>query len=369
MKANNYAYNILHNFIPALISIACFGFVAIKITDCIKKYIDEPIANTVTIEDNEGLPFPTVTICPNWFGSGTKSKELKKCDLKGSEYEKGNWIGNCSDPELLYNSMVLGFDDLVSNRAIITKDGNETNKDKSSSYKAIDSLYGRCYSIFPRENILKDGIVQLKVKSEHQHVIVHISSTGEFLTGKYGPGLDQKSTILLEYTHGETPSYKTHYETLVYEVFEELNTENHPCNESINYSKDACFLEKLHDESIKQIGCTTPYGLNKSMICKETGKAQKALDLFARMQRNSTCLNPCAYLVPQTYFTYQKKNNQRFQLYLSNNGAVKVTRSELAYDTLTLLADIGGYVGLFLGIAIVHVKELFQILALKMKTQ
>ena len=97
--------------------------------------------------------------------------------------------------------------------------------------------------------------------------------------------------------------------------------------------------------------------------------SQKALDLFAKMQRNSSCLNPCTYLVPQTYFTYQKKNNQRFQLYLSNNGAVKVTRSELAYDTLTLLADIGGYVGLFLGIAIVHVKEIFQILALKMKTQ
>ena len=148
-----------------------------------------------------------------------------------------------------------------------------------------------------------------------------------------------------------------------------MNTENHPCNESINYSKDVCFLEKLHEESIKQIGCTTPYGLNKSMICKETEKAQKALDLFAKMQRNSSCLNPCTYLVPQTYFTYQKKNNQRFQLYLSNNGAVKVTRSELAYDTLTLLADIGGYVGLFLGIAIVHVKEIFQILALKMKTQ
>ena len=87
------------------------------------------------------------------------------------------------------------------------------------------------------------------------------------------------------------------------------------------------------------------------------------------MQRNSSCLNPCKYLVPQTYFTYQKKNNNRFQLYLSNNGAIKVTRSELAYDTLTLLADIGGYVGLFLGVAIVHVKELFQMLACKLKME
>ena len=148
MKSNKFAYHILHNFIPAIISIACFGFVAIKIADCFRKYMREPIANTVTIEDNERLPFPTITFCPNWFGSGLKSKELEKCgflgDKIGEQYEQGNWIGNCSDPELLYNSMVLGFDELVSGRRIRTKDGNEITKDLSSSYKAIDSLYGLC---------------------------------------------------------------------------------------------------------------------------------------------------------------------------------------------------------------------------------
>ena len=137
---------------------------------------------------------------------------------------------------------------------------------------------------------MKRGMVELRIKSEHKHLIVHVSPNGQFLSAKYGPGIDQKSTILLEYTHGETDTYNTHYETLVYEVFENLNTENQPCNDSANYSKDVCFLEKLHAESMREIGCTTPYGLNKSVICQDTKKAKRAKELFAQMQRNVSAL-------------------------------------------------------------------------------
>ena len=173
--------------------------------------------------------------------------------------------------------------------------------------------------------------------------------------------------------NGPNGSHQRYFHKLVYEVYEDMNTPTHPCNESEVYSKDKCFLENLHDESIKQIGCTTPFGLNKSLICTDVEKAQKALDLYGKMQREvpKSCLNPCNYIIPHLYFTYQKrvqKNDNSF-LKLENNGEIKVTKSELAYDTLTLLADIGGYVGLFLGIAIVHIKELFRILAQKFKSE
>ena len=90
----------------------------------------------------------------------------------------------------------------------------------------------------------------------------------------------QKSKIIMNYAeNGPNGSHQRYFHKLVYEVYEDLNTPTHPCNESEVYSKDKCFLENLHDESIKQIGCTTPFGLNKSLICTDTEKAQKALDL------------------------------------------------------------------------------------------
>ena len=39
-------------------------------------------------------------------------------------------------------------------------------------------------------------------------------------------------------------------------------------------------------------------------------------------------------------------------------NTVKVTQSKFLYDGLTLMAEIGGYVGLFLGISVVHINEM-----------
>ena len=189
----------------------------------------------------------------------------------------------------------------------------------------------------------------------------------------FSSGLDQQSKIPMDLgTGNESEPHKRYYYTLVYEVFEDINTKSHSCNASESYSKDRCFLEKLHAESIKQIGCTTPYGLDKSRICTDVEKAKKALDLYKVMQRNVSeyCVNPCKYVVPQLFYTHERPSKREFsRLDLWNNGAIKVTKSKLDYDVLALLADIGGYVGLFLGIALVHIKEVFRALAQKLKSE
>ena len=114
MKSINIGYHVFHNFIPALISLACFSFVAVEINDRVNKYLEEPVANSVTIEGNEGLLFPQITICPSYFGHGIQTKELQKCNLTPKKYEEGDWIGTCADPEQLYNSMVIDFEMLIT---------------------------------------------------------------------------------------------------------------------------------------------------------------------------------------------------------------------------------------------------------------
>ena len=44
------------------------------------------------------------------------------------------------------------------------------------------------------------------------------------------------------------------------------------------------------------------------------------------------------------------------------NKFIKTTKSRYAYQELELLAEFGGYVGLFLGISVFHLREVFQTL-------
>ena len=42
------------------------------------------------------------------------------------------------------------------------------------------------------------------------------------------------------------------------------------------------------------------------------------------------------------------------------NKFIKTTKSRYAYQELEFLAEFGGYVGLFLGISVFHLREVFQ---------
>ena len=104
-------------------------------------------------------------------------------------YEEGNWIGTCADPEQLYNSMVMNFENLITKPGtndFTTKDGNKFRMKKEAIYEISDSLKGRCYSVVPYENVLDQGIVESSLETAHEHLMIHLSPNGEFLTGKYG---------------------------------------------------------------------------------------------------------------------------------------------------------------------------------------
>ena len=113
-----------------------------------------------------------------------------------------------------------------------------------------------------------------------------------------------------------------------------------------------------------KFGCTSPFGLNKTSICTDKIKAAKATQLFSEFtyfddSRNQTvaerlCPRTCTGMM--TWFSsFTKENNHndgdgyleiRFQKF------IKVSRSRVAYGLLELLAEVGGYVGLFLGVSI-----------------
>ena len=67
------------------------------------------------------------------------------------------------------------------------------------------------------------------------------------------------------------------------------------------------------------------------------------------------CFNPCSFLSINNleHEEYLNRFNGYSLVYLNFEEIIKVTKSYYAYSLLSLLAEISGYVGLFLGICIV----------------
>ena len=114
---------------------------------------------------------------------------------------------------------------------------------------------------------------------------------------------------------------------------------------------------------MKKIGCTTPFGFNRDNICNDTDKGKVAMDLFRKLRaekRVKDCLYPCTNLkIRMDRIEFAKLNGTtRFKLQFEQ--FIRVTSSYVSYTGLELVAEVGGYVGLFLGFSILHLTHAFE---------
>ena len=87
------------------------------------------------------------------------------------------------------------------------------------------------------------------------------------------------------------------------------------------------------------------------MTCISTNQTQFALN-FATSWK--------LVLGVRTQLSIKSKEDNSGTSYMkfSLKNTIKVTNSHFLYNGLTLMAEIGGYVGLFLGISVVHVNDM-----------
>ena len=113
------------------------------------------------------------------------------------------------------------------------------------------------------------------------------------------------------------------------------------------------------------LGCTTPFGLNKNRICTDSNSSAKALKLYDLYvnKPDTVCPELCNFLEVslRTQLSIKSKEEDKSgtsYMKFSLKNTIKVTNSHFLYNGLTLMAEIGGYVGLFLGISVVHVNDM-----------
>ena len=111
---------------------------------------------------------------------------------------------------------------------------------------------------------------------------------------------------------------------------------------------------------MKRLGCGVPIGINIDNICTEQNKSIAAMKLYKDLVSKSFTINNCPYpcKFTKTYFRDKIKIDQ-LTLHLKFNKFIKVSKTRYAYRELELIAEFGGYVGLFLGISVFHLKEVF----------
>ena len=110
------------------------------------------------------------------------------------------------------------------------------------------------------------------------------------------------------------------------------------------------------------IGCTTPFGYNLNNICTETNESKRAGQLFDELQRKQEEIEECQYpcnflkvLVSPLKIRSESTLNNAIVLFFAKY--IKVSIFDYSYTELELLAELGGYVGLFLGLSVFDFRQ------------
>ena len=108
---------------------------------------------------------------------------------------------------------------------------------------------------------------------------------------------------------------------------------------------------------MNETGCTTIYEPNLENICTDSNLAKNASDMYLSLfnsKMKDHCHYPCTYLMikEENYLkTTDRYKTQGSLLAIQFNKFVTVSTTYYSYTELELLAELGGYVGLFLGVS------------------
>ena len=114
---------------------------------------------------------------------------------------------------------------------------------------------------------------------------------------------------------------------------------------------------------MEKVGCTTPFGFNTKNVCIEKEKREKAFKIYnsQKNKRNKIedCQYPCNFIRSWLSVEQLRLNQTSKEFSLNFDKFIKVTKAKYSYTELELLAELGGYVGLFLGLSVFHLSQAF----------
>ena len=327
----------------------CLGIVTWQCWKCCTKFQSKPQGTKLSIVNSAGNMFPSVTFCP--YPDPNKdtiynSTILFDCGITRSQYFviwSNKTIENCRNPRLLYYNIIWKLDELISKVKIYSFNmSNIVFKDnKNSLFSPIDTQnYGRCYTFLPPEQNLIDGIYRIRfvLKTKAR---IFVESNGVF-----GVKRSAENNFL-----DVSPLEKYHV-MIDHSLYKMLDFQGVPCNNEKGYRLDKCVLNGLENESLKRIGCVSPFGITKDNICQDEQVAKKAFKLYREFRnhyrdlKNLSCPEPCSYMrvkIIKATEIEKVANEETGAMLLHFNEKVHETVAYYSYDDLSFIAEIGFY--------------------------
>ena len=114
---------------------------------------------------------------------------------------------------------------------------------------------------------------------------------------------------------------------------------------------------------VQKYGCSTPFGSNKTNMCKKIDTT-KYFEIYSKVQLNGSNPTPCKFL--GNFYLSEKKATLPGLHIFAFSSFVQKYESKYSYQWLDLFADLGGYLGIFLGTSLFQLKDGFAYLIKKL---
>ena len=379
----------LLSIVIVLVSLALFGM---QSTTCFMKFLEMDTTTTLHIVSTNNAPFPQVTICPDYnvaykktfldHFNTTASKMRNHIYPKSSEfssYEFHNLV--TFDLKELLSEMKISLTHVFHwNGSTFYKmkyhDGNKTESTKDTLSLPFDekdwieeryNTLGRCFGYIAPDFLTNAQIKSIEIISK-QDVMVYLNHVGQFFNED---GNTKILTILGQQLFIDT----MHEVNIDYpkkltqdERIKQRSKSDVTCDHSLNDRLDQCLIDGLDQRALRIIGCTFPTLTNlKSQACdantmNETqAELLKDFKIFWAETSVEDCDLPCSTMnvalgFPKYNLVYNRLRS-RAKIYFKRRVTEK--RNIVPYDWVTLLAEVGGYMGLLLGWSLLDLKTVF----------
>ena len=297
--------------VDVLITLGCSSFVAWQGWKCLHKYIENRTTATIQMKNvltyGTSNLYPAFTVCP---------------------------LGEYISKEQYFQSV-----------SYITYTGLEYSVNTS----ALKTYYFRefeCYTIEEPLAATSAGMAtfEMTLSSLVQVALVFLHVPGNFFTNtKY---------IRLSRNYEQSVDYN-------YEILKAVSTEEEPCIAENEYRQDDCRVQLAHQYCLDTFNCSF-----QIRLCQDMDTLIQTLAVYENFttKGDDKCPKQCTDLIqdinlkPIVYHPTQNVST----LSVNFPKHIKEITIREDYKSLELFAEIGGYVGLFMGVSIVQTKSILK---------
>ena len=363
------AQGFLRKSVKFLIFSTLYGIFVWLSYKAIDKYIYEPISTEIvytTGDDGVHIKFPVMTICPY-----EKPRKLLDHCRNGSEFYQ-EMLKNCleNDPKFdlneslkaLYYDREVYFGDIEPLRH-----PKSTQNDQESLWSpVIHARFGLCYSI----DLDKSKIFSSKLKDYERDIPVYTLKLKDELTSNYMIlMLHEKEDLPDAYgIHPRLSIENNHDQHFRYwirikkKLIKGIHTQHSKCSQ---FSHKTC-LEVFHQKQIEsKFTCDATFLFNASHLQKSNltqCSKSKTLEILQELLKSQENVSDCQIrqACHQTKYTMNVekfKSNRTLIGILYDDPVVEHHNAYRSYDVQSLLGEIGGTLGLTLGMSLSSVND------------